>query len=152
MPVLVLSSRALSCVIGKAAAEGNGVPAVTPNSVGRRHPAVLKDAGEGALRSCGRPDIRPRIETKLVLAGELFPKSSTIVIPGKTEDPNALIPTACGVKSLPYGAIDLLANESEYFGDTEVWSDGLRISNARHLAARIQVLRKTLDRGIPEGR
>jgi len=53
-------------------------------------------------------------------------------------------------EGLPYGAIDLLANESEYFGDTEVWSDGLRISNARHLAARIQVLRKTLDRGIPK--
>ena len=44
------------------------------------------------------PMFVPALKTKLVLSGESFPRSSTIVIPGKTVEPNVLMPTDCGVK------------------------------------------------------
>jgi hypothetical protein len=36
----------------------------------------------------------PALKTKFVFNGELFPKLSTIVIPGKTVEPKALMPIA----------------------------------------------------------
>ena len=50
--------------IGKATAEGECVFAAGPNGVGGGHPAILKDAGEGALRSRGRSDVQSGIERR----------------------------------------------------------------------------------------
>src|SRR5579864_4307531 len=47
-----------------------------------------------ALRRCRRADIHPRVENKICIQWELFPKLSTIVIPAKTVEPKALIPIA----------------------------------------------------------
>jgi hypothetical protein len=47
------------------------------------------------------PIVVPALNTKLVFNGDSFPRSSTIVMPGKTFEPKALMPAAAGVKGWP---------------------------------------------------
>ena len=51
--------------IRKASTEGKRVLAQIPNGIGRRHPAVLKNSGEGALRCRRGTDIRASIENEV---------------------------------------------------------------------------------------
>src|ERR1700686_3432950 len=101
VPVFVLRSRALSCVCEK-----------LPPKVTVCLPWFQMALAEGLQRfwkipvnapcdAAVPPMFKPALKTKLVLAAAEFPKSSTMVMPGKTEDPNALMFIAAGVKGWP---------------------------------------------------
>src|SRR6202140_3178459 len=47
------------------------------------------------------PIVVPALNTKPEFSGELFPRSSTMVMPGKTLEPKLLMPTDCGLKGCP---------------------------------------------------
>src|SRR5579863_1135174 len=47
------------------------------------------------------PIVVPALNTKFEFKGELFPRSSTIVIPGKTLEPKLLMPTDAGENGWP---------------------------------------------------
>ena len=98
MPLLVLSSRALSWVNEK-----------LPPKVMVCLPRLQTALAEGIQRfwkmpvkapcdAAVEPMFRPALNTALEFKGEALPRSSTIVIPGKAEEPKALMPTDWGVK------------------------------------------------------
>ncbi len=63
-----------------------------------------------------------------------------------------MIPIDCRSEGLANRAVDLFADEAEHFGDTEIRRDGLRVGNGGDLAACIQMLGETFNRGISERR
>ncbi len=109
------------------------------------------------------PIFVPALKTKLVivLGGRGFPRSSTMVMPGKKVEPNVLIVQSAAdapVSTLQVGAellrreglvdraVDLFANEAENFGDAEIRRQRLRIGDRGDLAAGVEVLRETRRR------
>ena len=98
--------------IGETSAEGKCVFAVNPTGVNRRHPAILKNAGERALRSGRRTDVRSRVEHKVCVSRRIVPQ--VIHNCDARKNVRAERVDAHGLRSerLANGAVDLLANEN----------------------------------------
>ena len=73
------------------------------------------------------PIFIPALNTKLLLNGELLPMLSTIVMPGNTFEPNALIPTCPGSEWLANRAVNLFADKTEHLRNAETGSDRLGV-------------------------
>ncbi len=123
-----------------------------PNGIHRGHPAVLKDAGEGALRSRRGANIHAGVENPARIIGRKI--SQVIDNRNARENAGAERVDVHRLRSegLADCAVDLFANEAEDFRNTEVGPNGLAVRDGRDLATGVQVLAETLDRRKPERR
>ena len=124
----------------------NRVFAVNPAGVDRRHPAILENAGERALRSCRRTDVRSRVENKVRIRRGLVSQIIDNRDARKNRRTERVDAHRLRSKGLGDRAVDFFADEAEYFRDAEVRRQRLSVGNARDLAAGVQMLGESLDR------
>src|SRR6202022_4261735 len=138
--------------VGKASAERKCVFSANPTGVDGRHPAVLENPGERALRSCRRPDILPGVENKVRIRRRLVSQIIDNRDARKNRRTECVDAYRLSREGLGNRAEYFLADEAEDFGDAEVRREGLRVGNACDLAAGVQVLVDPFDGGKPERR
>src|SRR5258708_3056010 len=111
------------------------MPAAIPDGVDRRHPAILEDAGESALRCRSGADVQTGVEGAARRGG----RTVTSILRGKipqvvdNRDARKNVGTegidayGCRSEWLADCAVDFLADETEDLDEAEVWSNGLGI-------------------------
>ncbi len=153
--------------IGKAAAEGEGVAAESPDCVGAGHEAILEDAGEGALGVGAAADVDAGIGNFVDVPGSFV---AVIIDDGDAGEIIGAEGVERGLGSgqagdllgegaellrrerLSHGAVDLFTDEAKDFDDAEIGAQKLGVGDRGDLAACVEVLGEATESGVGVGR